>query len=187
MLVVFFLTDGPLSELTLFSSESGEGDMNSTALANMSFSEDERTGEDRESGTEDQADEDREERNSTIVVDKSIRKRKTTSHEEEPLNKVMGMLKDLKEQHEGDKGKNDEEKETLYSITKLLLEQAQKQQQERSYWVFFCWFLPENFLVWNWFRQIVKKNCRKMPKKGHQKIPFQKRLSSNKSLKKRHF
>ena len=75
----------------------------------------------------------------------------------------MVMLRDLKEQHEGDKGKNDEEKETLYSITKLLLEQAQKQQQERSYWVFFCWFLPENFLVWNWFRQIVKK---KWPIKG---------------------
>ena len=85
--------------------------MNSTALANMSFSDDERTEEDRESGTEDQADEDREERNSTIVVDKSIRKRKTTSHEEEPLNKVMGMLKDLKEQHEGDKGKNGAKKQ----------------------------------------------------------------------------
>ena len=129
---LFSLTDGPLLELTLFSSESGGGDMNSTALANMSFSDDERTEEDRESGTEDQADEDREERNNTIVVDKSIRKRKTTSHEEEPLNKVMGMLKDLKEQHEGDKGKNDEEKETLYSITKLLIEQAQKQQQEKE-------------------------------------------------------
>ena len=73
---LFSLTDGPLFELTLFSSESGEGAMNSTALANMSFSEDERTGEDRESGTEDQADEDREERNSTIVVDKSIMKKK---------------------------------------------------------------------------------------------------------------
>ena len=75
--------------------------MNSTALANMSFSDDERTGEERESGTEDQTEEDGDERNSTIVVDKSARKRKTTNFEGEPLNKVMVMLKELKEQHEG--------------------------------------------------------------------------------------